>query len=93
MNFVLFYFLNFKANIENASFGGTICAERSAICAAISSIGPAEFRPKAIAVVGRKIGTNYSFQTFFLIVDLSEPGSPCGICRQFLVEFGNFPVV
>lgn len=54
MNFVLFYFLNFKANIENASFGGTICAERSAICAAISSIGPAEFRPKAIAVVGKK---------------------------------------
>lgn len=38
-------------NIENASFGATICAERCAICAAVSQ-GAREFL--AIAVVGER---------------------------------------
>ncbi|EFO93798.1 hypothetical protein GCK72_013969 [Caenorhabditis remanei] len=61
-------------NVENASYGGTICAERSAIVSAVSQ-GHNKFR--AIAVV----------------TGLSEPASPCGLCRQFLVEFGDFKVV
>uniref|UniRef100_A0A0K0EST6 Cytidine deaminase n=1 Tax=Strongyloides stercoralis TaxID=6248 RepID=A0A0K0EST6_STRER len=61
-------------NIENASFGATICAERSAFVSAISQ-GYKDF--VAIAV-----STN-----------LTIPGSPCGICRQFMVEFGNIEVI
>ncbi|CEF59381.1 Cytidine deaminase [Strongyloides ratti] len=62
------------ANIENASFGGTICAERSAFVSAISS-GYKDF----VAVA---VSTN-----------LAVPGSPCGICRQFMIEFGNIKVI
>uniref|UniRef100_A0A8R1DPW6 Cytidine deaminase n=1 Tax=Caenorhabditis japonica TaxID=281687 RepID=A0A8R1DPW6_CAEJA len=61
-------------NVENASYGGTICAERSAIVSAVSQ-GHTKFR--AIAIV----------------TGLSKPASPCGLCRQFLVEFGNYKVV
>ena len=60
-------------NIENSSFGGTICAERSAFCAAISQ-GKREFR--AIAVVGCRRGETPA-----------KICTPCGICRQFMAEF------
>lgn len=62
-------------NIEIASFGGTICAERTAMVKAISN-GYKSF--KAIAVVGKEGSFTY----------------PCGICRQFIVEFGmNIKVI
>ncbi len=60
-------------NIENASYGATNCAERTAFFKAVSE-GVTGF--KAIAVTGGKEGediTGYSF--------------PCGICRQVMVEF------
>jgi cytidine deaminase len=59
-------------NIENVSFGGTNCAERTALFKAISE-GVKEF--KAIAVVGgpQKKITDWC--------------TPCGICRQVLREF------
>jgi coenzyme F420-0:L-glutamate ligase/homotetrameric cytidine deaminase len=57
-------------NIENASSGADICAERAAIAEAVSA-GEIEF--EALAVVG----------------DTPEPLSPCGICRQMLIEFGG----
>ena len=68
-------------NIENGSYGGTICAERSAFCAAISA-GKKEF--SAIAVVGGKRGKQ-----------ISQLCPPCGICRQFMSEFcsAEFPVL
>jgi len=54
-------------NVENASYGLTICAERNAIAQAIAA-GTRDFT--AVAVV-------------------SENGvTPCGACRQVLVEFG-----
>jgi len=54
-------------NVENASYGLTICAERNAIAQAIAA-GARDFT--AVAVV-------------------SENGvTPCGACRQVLVEFG-----
>ena len=55
-------------NIENISFGLSICAERVAIFKAISA-GYQEF--KAIAIVGNTRG----------------PCTPCGACRQVMIEF------
>ncbi len=60
-------------NVENSSLGGTICAERSAFCAAVSR-GKRDF--DAIAIVGGKRGEK-----------ISESCAPCGICRQFMAEF------
>lgn len=65
------------ANIENASSGATICAERSAATHAVSE-GEREFA--AIAIVGWKKDA-----------EDEERGLayPCGICRQFLNEFSD----
>jgi cytidine deaminase len=41
-------------NIENVSFGGTICAERAAVCAAVTA-GEREFRAIAIKVSGSPV--------------------------------------
>ena len=61
------------ANIENASYSPTVCAERVAFFKAISA-GEREF--VAIAVVGAKTGEE-------------PVGNfpPCGVCRQVMSEF------
>jgi cytidine deaminase len=56
------------ANIENASYGLTICAERTAVFKALLD-GERKF--KAIAIAG----------------DSDVYLSPCGACRQILLEF------
>ena len=61
-------------NIENASFSPTNCAERTALFKAVSE-GVKDFT--AIAVVGGKAEGELEFC------------SPCGVCRQALVEFCN----
>ena len=61
-------------NIENAAYGPSNCAERTAIFKAVSE-GEREF--SAIAVVGGKNG------------DASDIFPPCGVCRQALFEFGG----
>jgi cytidine deaminase len=58
------------ANVENATYGATICAERTAVVKAVSE-GVREF--EAIAVSS----------------DSEEGSFPCGICRQFIGEFGE----
>ena len=70
------------ANVENASYPAGICAERSAISAAISA-GETEF--SAIAITG---GDEEE-------TDAKTPCCPCGICRQVLSEFcpPEFPVI
>lgn len=65
------------ANIENASIGGTICAERSAMTNAYSS-GARSI--KIIAIVGGKVDQN---------INEMDWAFPCGICRQFLNEFAS----
>lgn len=62
-------------NIENAAFGPTICAERTAIFKAISE-GNKDFC--AIAIVG---GPENSVETQL------KPAYPCGVCRQVMSEF------
>ena len=60
-------------NIENSSYGGTICAERTAMVKAISE-GHRRFKALAVAAVSE--GKEHT-------------SSPCGICRQFIFEFGE----
>lgn len=59
-------------NIENAAYGPTNCAERTAFFKAVSE-GEREF--SKIAVVG---GKNLDFKDYF---------APCGVCRQVMREF------
>lgn len=60
-------------NVENGSYGATICAERSAFCSALSA-GKRDF--SAIAIVGAERG-----------IEPDKVCPPCGICRQFISEF------
>lgn len=55
-------------NIENASLGLSICAERVAIQKAVSA--------------GYKV-----FKALAIISDTMNPCSPCGACRQVMLEF------
>ena len=68
-------------NIENASFGATNCAERTAVFKAVSE---GKRKLKAIAIAGGKKGENPKDYAY-----------PCGICRQVLNEFseGNMEVI
>jgi len=59
-------------NVENASYGLTICAERSAIFTAVAQTKANKLEIRAVAVVnGDELAC-----------------SPCGACRQVISEFG-----
>lgn len=55
-------------NVENASYGLTICAERNALTRCVAQKSG---KPIAIVVVG----------------NTEQALTPCGACRQFLLEF------
>ena len=59
-------------NVENSSYGGAICAERTAFCTAVAK-GKKNF--SAIAIIGHRRGE-----------ESMDFCAPCGICRQFMRE-------
>lgn len=60
-------------NVENAAYGPSNCAERTAIFNAVSE-GVRSY--KAIAIVGGPEGT-----------EPNQYCTPCGVCRQVMMEF------
>jgi cytidine deaminase len=57
-------------NVESASYGLTICAERSAIFSAVAAGGQRPFRALAVSCLDAASGGC----------------SPCGACRQIIAE-------
>ena len=64
-------------NVENASYGDTVCAERATVFKLVSE---GEKEIKAISVCIK--APNYELYPV-----------PCGMCRQVMAEFGFFPVI
>ncbi len=65
------------ANVENSSYGLTICAERVAACSAVAdgSVHPKTSPIIAVAVIAE------------------GGAAPCGACRQFLNELGPEAII
>jgi cytidine deaminase len=57
------------ANVENASYSVTICAERTAL--------------------GYAIANGNTDITAVAVYSNTDSISPCGTCRQFIIEFGK----
>ena len=70
-------------NIENAAYGPSNCAERTAFFKAVSE-GAREF--SAIAIVGGKPQTD-SLPEGDYETSTSDMAWPCGVCRQVMREF------
>lgn len=70
--------VHYGCNVENASYGPTNCAERTALFRAIAD-GKQAGEFLAIAVIG----------------DTDAPISPCGVCRQVMIELcrPDMPVI
>ena len=64
-------------NVENASYGLSICAERGAVMKMICDSSPEDRKIRLVAVVSPN----------------AAPCFPCGACRQVLREFGCEEVV
>ena len=61
------------ANVENASYRLTCCAEQTAVACAVAELGP-RIRIQAVAVAN---------------ADAGVACQPCGACRQTLAEFAG----
>lgn len=60
-------------NVENSSYGLTICAERAAVFTGVTHEGAGEFKIRALAVV----------------CEAATLCTPCGACRQVISEFSE----
>jgi cytidine deaminase len=65
-------------NVENASYGLTTCAERTAI---------------ARAVAEQKLMKDVRIQAIAVVSPDAQTCTPCGACRQLIYEFGQNAVV
>jgi cytidine deaminase len=65
-------------NVENASYGLSVCAERNAVAAAVAA-GMQPGQLVAVAVAGGRLDAEAA--------ESQSPLTPCGACRQVLLEF------
>lgn len=65
-------------NVENASYGATVCAERIAVFTAVASVGTERIRGDGI-----KSGVS----CLVVVTDATPPAVPCALCLQVLQEF------
>jgi len=67
-------------NVENASFGATICAERNAICSAVACFGHKTVSKSAVGIL--------------VVTNEHPPAQPCALCLQVMAEFfsDEFPI-
>ncbi len=68
------------ANVENASYGLTCCAERTAIFTAVTTHGAKRFLALAVSVLPDPARAPTTPPT-------ARDLSPCGACRQVMAEF------
>jgi len=59
-------------NVENASYGLTVCAERNCI---------------AQGVIGNETASTVEFTAMVIYTEQEKLTPPCGACRQTIVEF------
>jgi cytidine deaminase len=64
-------------NVENASYGLAICAERNAVARMVADADPDDRSIRLVVVVSPEVA----------------PCFPCGACRQVLYEFGCEEVI
>ncbi len=62
-------------NVENASYGGTLCAERTAIATAVAT--------------GRRNLEVIAVSTDAAAGSAMDMRTPCGLCRQVMCEFAT----
>lgn len=60
-------------NVENASYGATVCAERTAILAAVARFGADFIRQNSTELL--------------VVTGANPPAVPCALCLQVLQEF------
>jgi cytidine deaminase len=65
-------------NVENSSYGATICAERSAIVAMVARVK----RPESARANWRP-----AISAIAVFTDAATLAMPCGLCRQVIAEF------
>jgi cytidine deaminase len=79
-------------NVENASYGATLCAERAAVAAMVAG---GDAAVAAMVAGGDKKAVQSASPSPLrplvcaIATGVSPPAPPCGICRQVLAEFAH----